>query len=73
MSGIFVHIVLYNYNRRLAVEQTLQQRAVFQQFKRALEHDNADMLPHKKAEDARTIFPLPVNVCCACAVVLSQN
>ena len=26
------------------------QRAVFQQFKNALEHDDANMLPHKKAE-----------------------
>ena len=47
---------------RLAVEQTLAQRAVFQQFKNALEHDDANMLPHKQAEEARTIFPLPVNV-----------
>lgn len=46
---------------RLAVEQTLAQRAVFHQFKRALEHDDATMLPHKKAEEARTIFPLPSN------------
>ena len=46
---------------RLAVEQTLAQRAVFQQFNRALEHDDATMLPHKKAEEARTIFPLPTN------------
>ena len=46
---------------RLAVEEVVGQRAVYENFKAALETNNAEMMHQKKAQDARQMFPLPID------------
>jgi hypothetical protein len=41
---------------RLAVEEVLGQRSVYENFRRGLETDNPDLMHQKKAQDARQMY-----------------
>ena len=56
-GGLCVHTVL----TFLMYAQTLQQRAVFHQFRNALEKDDATILPHRAAEEVGMLQAADLN------------